>query len=35
MTLMEQTAWVCGGLTVATAALVLVAWLFLYPQEAG
>ena len=35
MTLMEQTAWICGGLALATAAFVFLAWLFLYPPEAG
>lgn len=30
-----QTAWLCGGLTVAMAALIFAAWWFWYPEVAG
>lgn len=33
--MIEQTIWLCGGLTTATAALVFAAWWFWYPEVAG
>jgi hypothetical protein len=33
--LIEQTLWLCGGMTIAMMVLVFVAWWFLYPGEAG
>lgn len=32
MTLIEQTIWLCGGMTVAMAALIFFAWWFWYPE---
>ncbi len=33
--MIEQTIWLCGGLTTATVALVFAAWWFWYPEVAG
>ena len=35
MTLVEQTAWVCGVLSAATVLAVFAAWLVWYPTAKG